>query len=401
LSPKDLNDVTKTHELGQSASVMDYNPVIIAAKGEKQGDFVTNTLGPYDYWAIEYAYQPIQGDEQKELAAIAARGSSDPMLPYSTDEDALGTYSPASIDPLANQYDASNAPMEYFRRRLDIVHELWGSMEANLAKPGDGYQVMRRALGRGMAESYRSLMTTTKLIGGIHHRRDHVGDPGGHSPFTPVPAAQQREALDFLSKYAFSDAAFRIPASLQNKLAIERIPGLDAIAYYNVQRIDYPWHDAVLSVQRAVLARLLHPITLARVLDNELRFPSSEKAFHMVDLFNGLNAAIWSELDTGESEISSTRRNLQREYLNQLIRLTLRTTEATGVSQVGGGPPPSVSIPEDATTLARASLVRLQTRIRNRGLAKAPIEATTRAHLQETQARITAALDAQMQRIVN
>jgi hypothetical protein len=400
LSPRDLNDVAKTHELGQSASVMDYNPVILAAKGQTQGDFVTTTLGPYDYWAIEYAYKPIQGDETAALAEIAARGSNDPMLPYSTDEDALGTYSPASIDPLANQYDASNAPIEYFRQRLDIVHELWGSMETNLAHNGDGYQILRRGMGRGLAESYRSLMTTSKLIGGINHRRDHVGDPGGHSPYTPVPAVQQREALDFLSKCAFSDAAFKIPASLQNKLAIERIPGLDP-AYYSAQRLDYPWHDAVLSVQRSVLTRLLHPITLGRVLDNELRFGPGEKAFRMVDLFNGLNGSIWSELDNGSGEISSVRRNLQREYLNQLIRITLRTPDAAGASVAGAAAPPTPPMPEDATTLARASLVRVQTKIRARLIAKAPIEATTRAHLQETQARITAALDAQMQKPVN
>src|SRR5204863_8354402 len=43
----DLNDVKKTGEIGQSGSVMDYNPVIIAKKGQVQGDFLPVTLGPY------------------------------------------------------------------------------------------------------------------------------------------------------------------------------------------------------------------------------------------------------------------------------------------------------------------------------------------------------------------
>src|SRR5207248_5863460 len=64
LKPDELNDVSKTETLGQSASVMDYNPIIIAAKGEKQGDFVPITIGPYDYWAIEYAYKPIERSEE-------------------------------------------------------------------------------------------------------------------------------------------------------------------------------------------------------------------------------------------------------------------------------------------------------------------------------------------------
>jgi hypothetical protein len=75
----------------------------------------------------------------------------------------------------------------------------------------------------------------------------------------------------------------------------------------------YPWHDAVLNLQRAVLSRLYHPATLSRVLDNELRFGPDEKPFLMADLFNGLDAAIWSELNGDAARISSLRRNLQRE----------------------------------------------------------------------------------------
>jgi hypothetical protein len=238
------------------------------------------------------------------------------------------------------------------------------------------------------------------MIGGIHHRRDHVGDPGARPPYTPVPAAKQREALEFLNTFAFSPRAFRLPPSVMNKLAIERLPTLDAPSYYNAQRLDYPWHDVVLRLQTAVLDRLFHPITLSRVLDNELRFAPGEKPFRMVDLFSGLSASIWSELDGG-GEITSLRRNLQREHLNQLIRLTLRTGAPTGIDLVGFGAPPATRLPEDATTLARASLVRLQTRIRTRLAGKAPIDATTRAHLQETQARIETALAAQMQKSLN
>jgi hypothetical protein len=395
-----LLDPVKTQEIGQSASVMDYNPVVLAAKGQTQGDFVPTTLGPYDYWAIEYAYKPITGDEAAELASIAARASSDPMLPYSTDEDANGTYSPTSIDPLANQYDQSSDPLAYFKQRMLIVEELWGSMDTKLARPGEGYQIMRRAAGRGLNDSYRSLVTSSKMIGGIYHRRDHVGDPGGHDPFTVVPAAKQQEALEFLNTYAFGPKAFRVPGSVLNKLAVDRIPTLDA-SYYNVQRLDYPWHSAVLNTQRAILNRLFHPITLARILDNELRFAPGEKQFKMVDLFSGLNRSIWSELDGGAGEISSLRRNLQREYVNQMISMTLRTAPQTGVDLIGTGTPPPAPLPEDATTLARASLLRIQSKIRTRLAAKTAVEATTRAHLQETDARIAAALTAQMQKNLN
>lgn len=76
----DLHDMKKTTELSQSSSVMDYNAIVIAPKGKNQGHFLPVTLGPYDYWATEYAYKPIEGDEKAELAKIARR-DTDPMLP--------------------------------------------------------------------------------------------------------------------------------------------------------------------------------------------------------------------------------------------------------------------------------------------------------------------------------
>jgi len=48
-----------------------------------------------------------------------------------------------------------------------------------------------------------------------------------------------------------------------------------------------------------------------------------------------------SELENGGGKISALRRNLQREHLKQLVRLTVRSVPG---------------VPEDATSLARASL---------------------------------------------
>ena len=43
---------------------MEYTPVNIALKGEKQGAYFTPTLGAYDYWAIEYAYKPFSAEQE-------------------------------------------------------------------------------------------------------------------------------------------------------------------------------------------------------------------------------------------------------------------------------------------------------------------------------------------------
>lgn len=400
LPPSELDDDAKTEQIGQSASVMDYNPIVIAAKGMPQGHFVPVTLGPYDYWAIEYGYKPIQGGETEELGKIAARGGSDPTLPYSTDEDAADVLPGVSMDPLATRFDASSDPIAWSKLRVGIVKELWSGLDTTLARPGEGYQVMRRAAIRGLNDYARAVLIASRFVGGIYHHRDHVGDPGGRLPYTVVPALKQKEALDFLAADAFGDRAFLIPAETQRRLAVERTEPIDWFHYYRQVRLDFPWHDAVLGIQRMALNRVLSPITLGRIQDNELRFEPTEKPFHMADLFASLDGAVWSELDRGKREIPSLRRNLQREYVKRLIKMALREDAAGGSSEQWNpeSPPPMPPLPEDATTLARASLARLQGKIRRALLLKAPMDATTRAHLVETRSRISAALDSKLER---
>ena len=61
LTMDELADPEKTRKVGLSSSIMDYVPLNLAPKGKPQGDYFSRTIGPYDYWAIEYAYRPLPG----------------------------------------------------------------------------------------------------------------------------------------------------------------------------------------------------------------------------------------------------------------------------------------------------------------------------------------------------
>ncbi|MGP0066015.1 MAG: zinc-dependent metalloprotease, partial [Isosphaeraceae bacterium] len=99
LKADQLHDTSITHVKGLVGSVMDYSPINIAPKGKKQGDYYSVTLGPYDYWAIEYAYRPADGDEASELKKIAARAPEQDLI-YGTDEDVI-----LNDDPYTNRFD--------------------------------------------------------------------------------------------------------------------------------------------------------------------------------------------------------------------------------------------------------------------------------------------------------
>ena len=376
-----LQDKTLTGEQGLAGSVMDYLPVNLAPEGQKQGDYYQTTPGPYDHWAIEYAYRDFDNPEKEKLALekLASHGS-DPRLAYGTDEDAFGA--PRGLDPTANRWDLGANPIQYHQTRIDLARELWQKMEGEFEQEGNRYQKLRMVFGQGFSEYRIAALNLTKYVGGIYHRRDHVGDPGNRLPFEPVPVAKQREAFHFLTENIFGPQALPFPPSLLNKLAPERFWDFsDGI--WNMQRLDYPVHNVVLSIQSSPLNLLYHPLLLNRLLDLELWTDTGENPFTMSELFEGIRTSIWTELETSSS-INGFRRNLQRAHLDKLITLTVH---------------PENSTPADAGALARADLIALQTAV-ERALAGPDLDRITRAHLDETAARIRTALEAGIQRQV-
>jgi uncharacterized protein DUF4953 len=186
-SLEQIEDPAFTASEGLTGSVMDYTPANIATRDTKQGEYHQSTLGPYDYWAIEYAYKPIEAsipeEELPELRKIAAR-AAEPSLAYATDEDAGISREPFDMDPGVNRWDLGDEPLKYYARRLKLSQEIWTN-EDKLQKSGEGYRVLRRSFQSALYQAGLSLYSSSKYIGGVSHYRDHVGDPGGRLPFQP------------------------------------------------------------------------------------------------------------------------------------------------------------------------------------------------------------------------
>jgi hypothetical protein len=208
-----LSDSEFTREHGVAGSVMEYNAINIALPGERQGAYGMATLGPYDYWAIEYGYKEIAPEQETaELRRIASR-SNEPLLAYATDED-----NNIGIDPEANTGDLGNDPLQFARRRLVLARELWDRWQDRELASGESYVVLRRTVGRGLIVVGQSSMTVAKYIGGVSTLRDHAGSP--RPPLNPVTAAQQREALDIIASGLFSSDSFRFKPAFMRKLRV-------------------------------------------------------------------------------------------------------------------------------------------------------------------------------------
>ena len=120
-SPQELDDPALTQATGISASVMDYHPLNLNVPGRPAGTPFQTTLGPYDFWAIEYGYKPLTGDAAaqaqalREIADRSQRPEHATALAFGTDEDqSLG------LDPHALTFDLGNDPVAFARRRVAL-----------------------------------------------------------------------------------------------------------------------------------------------------------------------------------------------------------------------------------------------------------------------------------------
>lgn len=362
------------------ASVMDYSPANIEKSKETQGLYFSQTLGPYDLWAIEYGYKPIAGDEEKELAKIAAR-SGESGHDYGTDEDTRSV----DADPLSNRFDLGKEPIEFARRQMEHATQLMPKVVERSVKDGQGYQRARQAFGLLMSEYWRTALYASRFPGGVYVRRDHKGDADARAPFEVVEAAKQRDAMQLLIDNVFAAPGYDGP--MLNYLAASRWRHW---GQRDLDRLDYPIHEITLRMQRQVLNQVLSSQTLQRLHDNEVKIAAdADDAYTLAEHLRLLVDGVFTEWKAQGAEgefterkpyIGSYRRNLQRETLQRLSDLVTR----------GGGP-------EDARTLARMHLQRLQSQITQLLKSeKIKLDDYSRAHLLDSQAAIKRVLQAQL-----
>ncbi len=382
LSLKELNEPEKTAQVGLTASVMDYAPANMVPNGTKQGDYYSQTIGPYDYWAIEYGYKPFKSNEETtKLAKIAERCAED-GLAYATDEDTRGIDS----DPLSNRFDLGKDPLEYAKQQAKLVSQLWPNVIERTVEDGQGYQKARRAFLILLSTQGRALFMAARNIGGLYVNRDHKGDPNARDPFVVVDAKKQRESLQLLSDQLFSDKPFQFPPELYNKLAVSRWShwGINS-----ADRLDLPVHEYIARWQERVLDQVLSSLTLRRLHDSELKVPLDRDCLTTAELLDELTGSIFSELTTlkegqftaRKPAISSLRRNLQRLYLSKLADLALGKTSA----------------PEDCRTVAFLKLTELQGQLKDLATnKKLKLDTYTKAHAVESIELIGKVLDARL-----
>lgn len=365
-----LHDDGWAKENGVYSSVMEYPTVNLAGKGKPNGFYYTPGVGSYDRWAISYGYTP-----EPARAAALAREVANPRHLYGTNAESGG---PGALDPSINTFDLGDDPLAWGKERTALIAGLLRTLDSNTLADNVPYNRLTGFYGGLMNQYAQAVAPAVKYLGGQYINRDHVGDPGGRLPFENVPKLKQREALDFIVAKVFAADALTLPTGVLQRMGSNRWFHWGSNTTFS-GRLDFPYHEQTLGFQNAVLGQLLNPFRLSRIRDGETKYGTANMVT-IPEMMGAVTRAVWSEtMAPAPRAISATRRDLQRAYLDQMTVIVVK---------------PAARTPADARSVARMQLRDVNRRITASLARAATLDAYTRAHLDESKARIEKALTA-------
>ena len=369
-----ISDPAFTRANGLTGSVMDYNAFNIALDKEQQGEYVMSTLGPYDYWAVEYAYKELPAaSERDDLAKIAGR-SNEPLLAYGTDEELFGDLD--GMDPMVNQRDVGGDPLEFAQRRIQLTRELFDRLQTRTLASGESFDVLTRNFGGGMRQLSVAYEMAAKYVGGVVYLRDQAGS--NRAPLTPVAADKQRAALKLISSSLFAANGFNLKPEFVSRLTDSTLDR----GY--TPPIDRSLDVTLLALQTQTLDRLMSLRVAERIQNARTKLAAPESALTLDEVYATITQSIWGD---GPVLTDSTpaRRALQREHARRLAAAITKP----GIGAAAGDARALHRLTAK-TLLARAQAAKSNTRL----------SAQTRAHLDEIADTLDAALKAQAARVI-
>ncbi|MEJ6753713.1 MAG: zinc-dependent metalloprotease [Flavobacteriales bacterium] len=305
-SPEQLADSNFIKGKCLTGSVMDYAAINLTRDRSKQGQFEDVAVGPYDIWAIQFAYTSFKSEKQKN---DLLNRSTEPELIFGNDADDMRSPGKA-IDPRVMVGDLSNDQITYSTNIFELVDEMMKEVKTKFSIEGESYQELRRVYYVLNRQRSNAAGVVSRFIGGVYVERAMVGQKGQSMPYTPVSYLDQKRAMETLSKHVFSPDAFNSPNDLFNYLAMQR-RGFDFFRGPEDPKI----HSQVLSYQTNILKHILHPNTLQRIVDSELYGNNYGLSLMMTDL----NNAIFKK--DAQTSVNSFRQNLQVAYTKKLISM--------------------------------------------------------------------------------
>lgn len=300
-----------------SGSVMDYNMTLVAGAAQVQGLYYSTALGPYDHWAINYAYSdalPDAGDEAMRLERILSR-SSERELAFASDMN-------AGPDAYVTKWDMSSDAVGFAAERMEIADEVLRTLPARVAEQSLDRRSLYIHVATLVNQKFLQASIAAEYIGGVSLSNSEYKDQGLHPGVKVVSKGEQQRALKIISDHMFAPDAWFLPQPVLKELKAS-VPVAGPNLYAPVVL------DMTETLGSETLSRLVSPAKLIRLTKNQLIGSTYTVQAYLGDL----TAAVFeSDLDTA---VHVRRRNLQMTYVQALMRMVSSGTypsEARGAA---------------------------------------------------------------------
>jgi hypothetical protein len=336
---------------------MDYARFNYVAQPEDGITDLFPRVGDYDRWAIEWGYKAIYNtknadDDKKILNRLYLdKAAGNNRLHFLTES--------SSYDPRAQSEDLGDNAMTASDYGIKNLQRILPNIAAWSKEEAEDYDEVAEIYNNVVGQYRRYMGHVTKWVGGVFETpksSDQVG-----VVYETAPTAMQRDAVAFLNKQLFQTPLWLMEPAILNLIKPEN--GVVAIN----------------RLQENTLNSLCSSDRLQRMIENEAADPNT---YSVTNLFEDLRSGIWAEMNSGEP-ISVHRRNLQKIFLEKMIALYKPIPSANTAS--------FDLKKSDVTSIARATLLKLQAEIRQ--AEAAANDTMSRYHLQDCLSRIESTFD--------
>ena len=289
-----LRDKAWVEKNGHTASIMDYARFNYVAQPEDnispKGLFPR--INDYDKWAIKWGYQwrPEFKDEYEEKEKLMTETTNilkgNPRLWFGGEG--------RNEDPRAQTEDLSDNNVKASEYGIKNLKRVMQHLPQWTKEENDQYDDLVEMYKAVTDQFNRYMNHVAKNIGGRY-----INNMPGMEPYAPVPAARQREALQYLGRNIFEAPEWLYPANILSK------SGADAGTTQQQQ-------------QTNLLTRLMTPLMLSNISTSDYAVNQ-----YLDDLFS----QVWTAPKSSSSFQQKARRQLQRSYVQNLNSL-LNPSEA-------------------------------------------------------------------------
>jgi hypothetical protein len=295
---------TATH--GTAPSIMDYARFNYVAQ---PGDGVKNLgakIGEYDVWSIIYGYRPIPEattteGERLTLNKWIKERAGDPVYRFGAQQWRI-------IDPSSQTEDLGDDAVKASTLGIANLKRILPKLLEWSAEDGKDYQDLRELYGQVFSQLNRYVGHVASNVGGVYQYTKTSDQEG--TIFQHVPKEQQQKAVQFLNQQIFAT-----PEWLINPAILDRIESTGIVTRLTKM------HERALTI-------VFEPARLQRLIEAEATETNS--VYTVMNLFDELEAGIWSELRSGQ-KITVYRRNLQRSYIDKLITMLDNKKDASDI----------------------------------------------------------------------